>query len=232
MTKKVYLSALALLLALTTLAVTPTGQAFAQADNVAISLAGCTVTVTFVATAQITYFFDVFDGATLLDEQTYTPFSPGDVPANVSFSYAYPGTLPAPSLLIQLSGSDDLLQEINVSGDALTTSCTPPEPGTPPDDSGEPPVTVALASCGPDLSQAVVGSFILPADFYVAPGEITEPSYGALAGQTAWVLGMDAEGEYYKIAWGCQQFWVLAETMAPNQDSVWNGAALPTNGIA
>lgn len=232
MTKKVFLCALALLLVMTSLAGLPTGQAFAQADSLAISLAGCTVTVTFVATDQITYFFDVFNGATLLDEQSYTPFSPDAVPANVSFSYSYPGSLPAPSVLIQLSGSDTLLQEFTVSGDALTTSCTPPEPGNPPDDGGEPPVSVALTSCGPDLSDAVVGSFIMAADFYVTPGEKTNPGYGALAGQTAWVLGMDADEGYYKIAWGCQQFWVLAETMAPNHDSVWNGVALPTNGIS
>lgn len=224
MTKKALLSALALILALSALALGPADQVLAQANGLTMSLAGCTVTVSFVATDQTTYFFDVFNPG-LVSEQSYTPFGPDELPADVSFSYTYSGGFPAPGLTIVLSASDDVLQQFDVSGDALTTSCQPPAP----DD--EPPVPVALATCGPDLSDAVVGSIIAPADLYVAPGQLTNPLYGLTPGTTAWVLGMDASGEYYKIEWACQQLWVLAETMAPNYDAVWNGMPLPTNGV-
>lgn len=227
MTRKVVFSTLALLLVFTTLAFGPVDRVSAQADNVSISLAGCTVTVSFIATQQVTYFFDVFDPG-LLHEQSYTPFSPDEIPADVSFSFTYSGPLPAPDITIVFSASDDVVEQFNLSGEALTVSCTPPSPGTLPDDA---PVTVALPSCGPDLSKAVVGSFVAPADLYSAPGVPVEPWVGVTPGQTAWVLGLDASGEYYQIAWGCQRLWVPAEAMGPNYDSVWNGMPLPTNGV-
>ena len=245
MTRKVVVSTLALLLVFTTLAFGPLDRVAAQADNVSISLAGCTVGVSFVATQQTTYFFEVFDSG-LLDEQSYTPFSPDDIPANVSFSFTYSGPLPAPDITIVLFAGDDVVEQFGVSGEALTVSCTPPvvaspptsEPPptsetppaseTPPDDA---PVTRALPTCGPDLRNAVVGSFVMPAALYSAPGVPVEPWVGVAPGQTAWVLGLDASGEYYQILWGCQRLWVPAEAMGPNYDLVWNGMPLPTNDV-
>jgi len=51
------------------------------------------------------------------------------------------------------------------------------------------------------------------------------------AGKTAWVLGQDASGQFYKIVWTCTMLWVPVSTMGPNFDAVWNGAPLPTNVV-
>ncbi len=80
--------------------------------------------------------------------------------------------------------------------------------------------------------QAVVGSFVAPAKVYYAPGKLTAPLITLAAGKTAWVFGMDASGEYYKIMWNCQTLWVEVGTMGPNYDATWQGRPLPTTVVS
>jgi len=204
--------------------------AMAQSSGVQLSGNGCTVRASFDATNRTTYLFEVFAGADLLDEQSYTPQPDTTLPAPVEFSFTYTGSLPAPTISITIYAGDDVLVEFSEIT-ALTSGCQPQTPPPPADNDDEPPapapVTSAIA-CGADLSGAVVGSFVAPADLYLEPGVVIEPRAGIAPGQTAWVLGVDASGEYYKIQWSCGQFWVPVETMGPNYDDVWNGAPLPT----
>ena len=80
-------------------------------------------------------------------------------------------------------------------------------------------------------STAVVGQFVADADLYWAVGNLTSPLATITASNTAWVLGKDASGEYYKIAWVCNYYWVKVNTMGPNPDAVWNNTPLPTGVV-
>jgi len=80
-------------------------------------------------------------------------------------------------------------------------------------------------------STAVGGAFVADALAYYEPGKLVEPETTITAGNTAWVLGVDATGAYYKIVWGCQYLWVPVSTMGPNNDAVWNGTPLPTGVV-
>ena len=80
----------------------------------------------------------------------------------------------------------------------------------------------------PIKTTSVVGTFVLDAPLYWAPGELVQPYTTIPAGKTAWVLGIDATGAYYKIVWVCDVLYVPRGTMGPNFDAVWGGRALPT----
>lgn len=79
---------------------------------------------------------------------------------------------------------------------------------------------------------AVGGAFVADARAYWAPGAMVEPEVVFEAGKTAWVLGVDATGAYYKIVWGCDYLWVPVSSMGPNYDDVWNGTPLPTDVVS
>ena len=76
---------------------------------------------------------------------------------------------------------------------------------------------------------SVVGAFVWDAPLYWAPGELVTPHTIIRAGNSAWVLGTDATGAYYKIVWVCDVLYVPRSTMGPNFDAVWGGRALPTS---
>jgi hypothetical protein len=81
-------------------------------------------------------------------------------------------------------------------------------------------------------STAVVGQFVTNTPTYWRPGDLTNnPLITIPAGQTAWVLGIDATGQYYKIVWVCNYLWVPISDMGPNPDAVWNSAPLPTGTV-
>jgi hypothetical protein len=82
---------------------------------------------------------------------------------------------------------------------------------------------------GMDLENAVVGSFLVSTALQGTLG--VESEYVIEAGQTAWVLGVDASGMYYKIVWACGYYWVPVSSMGPNFDEVWNGHPLPTTVV-
>lgn len=81
----------------------------------------------------------------------------------------------------------------------------------------------------PISASSVVGTFVLNAPLYWAPGELVQPYTEIPAGKTAWVLGVDATGQYYRIVWVCNVLYVPRYTMGPNFDSVWTGKPLPTS---
>lgn len=83
----------------------------------------------------------------------------------------------------------------------------------------------------PIPATAVGGSFVADAPLYYMPGDLVEPATSIAAGNTAWVLGKDASGQYYKILWSCDQLWVPVSSMGPNYDAVWNGTPLPTGVV-
>lgn len=80
-------------------------------------------------------------------------------------------------------------------------------------------------------ADAAVGTFVTNADTYWAPGSLTDPLVTLSAGKTAWVLGIDASGQYYKIIWSCSILWVKTDTIGPNYDAVWQGHPLPTTVV-
>lgn len=93
---------------------------------------------------------------------------------------------------------------------------------------------VALTTPGCDVmlpvpATAVGGTFVVDAQTYWKPGEPTDTVIAA--GNSAKVIGVDASGQYYKIAWGCDFLWVPVNTIGPNFDAVWNGAPLPTGVV-
>jgi hypothetical protein len=83
----------------------------------------------------------------------------------------------------------------------------------------------------PITATSVVGSFVTDATLYWVPGELVAPQTTISAGQTAWVLGVDATGMYYKIMWACDLVWVPINAMGPNFDATWNGRPLPTEVV-
>jgi len=93
---------------------------------------------------------------------------------------------------------------------------------------------VVLPGCDvlmPIPSTAVVGSFVADAPVYWKPGDLTNPLVTIKAGNTAWVLGQDASGQYYKIVWVCDLVWVPKASLGPNYDAIWNGKPLPTEVV-
>ncbi|GAB4422476.1 MAG: hypothetical protein Kow00106_19620 [Anaerolineae bacterium] len=80
----------------------------------------------------------------------------------------------------------------------------------------------------PISASSVVGTFVLNAPLYWAPGELVQPYTEIPAGNTAWVIGTDSSGWYYKIVWACDVLYVPRYTMGPNFDAVWSGKPLPT----
>ena len=78
---------------------------------------------------------------------------------------------------------------------------------------------------------AVVGHFNANAETFWAPGQTVTPTTVIEAGNTAWVLGVDASGQYYKIIWSCDYLWVPVSSMGPNFDDVWQGRPLPTEVV-
>jgi len=119
----------------------------------------------------------------------------------------------------------DVLQEDDCSGDYILTiegDFVLPE--------GEEP---ALQTCRlVDLpAGSVVGTFLTDTAAHWAPGKQTAPSVVFAAGKTAWVIGQDESGAYYKIAYLCNYLWVPVESMGPNYDAVWNGTPLPTRVV-
>lgn len=89
----------------------------------------------------------------------------------------------------------------------------------------------SIAGCDqymPIAATSVVGTFVLDAPLYWAPGELVAPYTTIPAGKSAWVLGIDATGAYYRIVWVCNVLYVPRGTMGPNFDAVWGGRVLPT----
>ncbi|MBI5960451.1 MAG: hypothetical protein HY866_17045 [Chloroflexi bacterium] len=142
-----------------------------------------------------------------------SPVVAGPALAPVTLSYTVPESgVPAGS-----GGMGYYIVSGSQSQITIRTSCTVIVPGC--------DVTMPLPST------AVVGAFVADAPIYWAPGKLTSPLITMASGKTAYVIGLDASGEYYKIMWVCQFLWVRANTMGPNYDAVWQGKALPVESV-
>jgi hypothetical protein len=75
---------------------------------------------------------------------------------------------------------------------------------------------------------AVGGQFIKSTPVFWGPDPSMMTGIIIEVGKTAWVLGIDESGQYYKILWSCQSLWVPVNAIGPNYDEVWNGQPLPT----
>jgi hypothetical protein len=86
--------------------------------------------------------------------------------------------------------------------------------------------------CTPSLTAgAVVGQITQTTVAHFAPSLDAATTTVLPAGQTWWVLGTDASGDWYKILVSCEDVWVPASALGPNFDAVWGGAALPGNAL-
>ncbi len=88
---------------------------------------------------------------------------------------------------------------------------------------------------GPDMvsmpARAVVGTFTQDTPLYYAPAAGATSTYAMSAGQSLWVLGLDASGQFYQVLLSGQLSWVPVGTIGPNYDEVWNGTPLPTTTV-
>ncbi|MBI5961288.1 MAG: hypothetical protein HY866_21295 [Chloroflexi bacterium] len=110
-----------------------------------------------------------------------------------------------------------------------TATCTS---GTLPEESEAPGVVVAGCDTLMVRDGSVVGRFNQTSAAYWEPGQLTENQTITIdEGKTAWVVGQDESGKYYKFVWACQYLWALVGTMGPNPDIVWNSAPLPTRVV-
>ena len=80
----------------------------------------------------------------------------------------------------------------------------------------------------PIPASAVVGRVLQDTLVYWAPRPDALVPIVLPADKTVWVLGLDASGRYYKIAWVDVYLWVPREALGPNTDAIWQGAPLPT----
>lgn len=123
---------------------------------------------------------------------------------------------------------------LTITGDFTLPGDEPESEPQPEPEKPKPPAPVVIApGCRPVYlpKGSVVGTFLTDTVAHWAPGKATEPNIVFHAGKTAWVLGVDESGEYYKLAYLCDYLWVPVEAMGPNYDAVWNGAPLPTNTV-
>jgi len=89
---------------------------------------------------------------------------------------------------------------------------------------------------GCDLSMqltadAAVGSFVATIDALWGPNASATTNITIPAGKTAWVLGMDDTGAYYKFIWVCTYLWAPVSALGPSYDAPWNGTPLPVGVV-
>lgn len=120
-----------------------------------------------------------------------------------------------------------------VYSSTLRGDCTMDGPGTP--SISNQVITSSGDVPGPDIvnlpSGAVVGQFVSTTPAYFAPVSGATTTTILEVGKTAWVVGVDASGSFYKAVLSGRFFWVPVETMGPNYDDVWNGTPLPTTVV-
>lgn len=88
---------------------------------------------------------------------------------------------------------------------------------------------------GPDMvpipDSAVVGKFLAWTPLYYLPHLDAPTDYNMEPGQSLWVFGVDASGQFYQVLLSGKLIWAPVESMGPNYDAVWNGTPLPTTVV-
>lgn len=198
-----------------------TGTSFAAGtpSDPVLSVLFCKLTVEFDAEAAgVAYNVQIWDDGQLLFSPTRTSSAAGET---LSFTFDFTNItigqgVPGIGILIFADGALVYMNDPYTGLDAPCAAFQANEPGC------------DLLSLP---SGAVVGSFVQTAPLYWAPGELVQPALSMAAGKTAWVIGPDATGQWYKIAWACDFLWVPAGSLGPNFDDVWQGRPLPTNTV-
>lgn len=161
---------------------------------------------------------NLYDGAgTLLHTETYTNFlgTFGGGASSGTYDLAAPAYNPLRFEMISPAGNG-LPAQVDFEA---TGSCA-----------GLPTYAAPTTPNAAIPSGSVVGRLMFDTRAYYAPGNITDITLRA--GQTYWVLGIDASGEFYKIALANNYLWVPVNVMSPNPDAPWNGTPLPTRTVS
>ena len=115
----------------------------------------------------------------------------------------------------------------------IDTTCTPaPGGGGSAPSAGTVPANVPgcdMLTALPD--DAAVGVFLAETGILWGPGADMATGLTMPAGKTAWVLGMDESGQFYKFVFSCSYLWAPVRAMGINHDDVWNGAPLPVTVV-
>lgn len=204
---------------LSAFALTGTSLAAGTPSNPVLTVLFCTLRVEFdAAAAGVAYNVQIWDDGQLLFSPTQTSSSVGQT---MVFTFDFSNTTilqGAPGIGVYIL-ADGVYVYVNDPYTDLDAPCAAFQANEPGCD------LLALPS------SAVVGSFVQTTPLYWAPGEPVKPALSMEAGKTAWVIGPDATGQWYKIAWACDFLWVPASSLGPNFDNVWQGKPLPTNAV-
>jgi hypothetical protein len=195
----------------TALLIRPADHASAQTyteTNPDITIAGCTVTVTFTASQAGNYEVQYFDDGLQVHGDSFMGVTIGQ---NIVSDYtattigqAAPGIL----VRIRLNGSTVyLIDKLD-----LESSCLP------------------IIGCSIGIPPWAVGGRLLTgSDLYYDDAATASTGVGVEAGKSITVLGRDATASWWRVWWACNLYWMPAEVLGPNFDAVWNGTPLPSN---
>lgn len=186
--------------------------AFAVGTSPALALTDVTCNGTLVVTTEVWNSYDSL--YRLNGSGPGLPSEPIAVMANVTtpLTFELPGPATWPEIILERS-NEFTGGEWLESGYPISVSCME-----------------YVAGCDVLMNipaGSVVGTFLSDAPTYWRPGQPTLPLVTIPAGNTAWVIGQDATGDYYKIVWVCDYLWVDKDTLGPNYDNLWQGAPLP-----
>ena len=88
---------------------------------------------------------------------------------------------------------------------------------------------------GPDMvlipDTAVVGTFTDWTPLHFSPHADSASSHTMAPGQSLYVFGMDAAGQFYQVLLSGNMFWVPVSNLRPTYDEVWNGRPLPVDVV-
>jgi hypothetical protein len=142
----------------------------------------------------------------------------------------FPGTLTytfASDMSIPAGGYPSLSWDVTYDGSVYWwVSCTPAAAAA------APAVPVPGCDLGMELTPgAAVGTFVWNTDVYWGPDTSKTTGITMPAGKSAWVLGMDETGEFYKFIWSCTYLWAPVGTLGPTYDDTWLGTPLPATVV-
>ncbi|MEL7674615.1 MAG: hypothetical protein AAGU78_12815 [Chloroflexota bacterium] len=227
--------AVALVLALVLGGLPAPASAAPGATIQSITLNGCFIDVTFQVQDAGSYYVNLWD------DGNFRAGAGGAVPANGTMTVRYvigdPILEGAPGIGIYVENGLGIAATTTYDADGnYAVSAAVGDPCAAANATSASVLNVTgVAGCDvlmPIPPQAVVGTFVAPAEVYYAPGKLTSPLITLPAGKSAWVFGMDASGEYYKFMWNCQTLWVKVGTIGPNFDATWQGRPLPTTVVS